>query len=454
MLTRLMPAGLMPAKLMPAKLMPDRLSQWLMALAIGGILATQALALTLYHSDRVRAVQSAESRQAAQCLAGFEQVLASEPPELRRAIMHPLLFRPRSEAPVDQPQGSAPAAGDRPPQGFLIHLPSIPGHEQTPPPAPDQPDHEDLLRQVQVHGSLPDGTALTLEAPPSLGQLFNLEFVAYVGGVIGVALIGAIWAITLATNPLRRLSEAADRFGTDVNAAPLAESGPREVRQAASAFNRMQRRLRQFIQDRTRMLAAMSHDLRTPLTRLRLRTELMEDAEQRDRMLGDLMEMEQMVGAALAFAREQATDEPAERHDLKRLADSVCADAIETGQDVHLGHADDVCVLMRPGALKRAIVNVVDNAAQYAGGAEVTVDADNDEAVLRVIDHGPGIPEAERENVLRPFYRCEGSRSRDTGGIGLGLSIASDAISAHGGRMALIETPGGGLTVEIRLPAA
>ena len=442
----------MLTRLMPAKLMPDRLSQWLMALAIGGILATQALALTLYHSDRVRAVQSAESRQAAQCLAGFAKVLASEPPELRRAIMHPLLFRARPDERGDQPQGAAPAAGDRPPQGFLIHLPSIAGHEPPPPALDDSP--EDLLRQVQVHGSLPDGTALTLEAPPSLGQLFNLEFVAYVGGVIGVALIGAIWAITLATNPLRRLSEAADRFGTDVNAAPLTETGPREVRQAASAFNRMQRRLRQFIQDRTRMLAAMSHDLRTPLTRLRLRTELMEDAEQRDRMLSDLMEMEQMVGAALAFAREQATDEPAERHDLRRLADSVCADAAETGQEVHLGHADDVYVLMRPGALKRAIVNVVDNAAQYAGDAEVTVGADHDEAVLRVIDHGPGIPEAERENVLRPFYRCEGSRSRDTGGIGLGLSIASDAISAHGGRMALLETPGGGLTVEIRLPAA
>ncbi len=202
------------------------------------------------------------------------------------------------------------------------------------------------------------------------------------------------------------------------------------------------------------MLAAISHDLRTPLTRLRLRTEMMEDAEQREKMLGDLMEMEQMVGASLAFAREESTSEPAALHNLRHLVESICADAIETGMPVRLCQAENAQILMRPGALKRAIVNIVDNAVQYGGAAEVSLLRADDEAVLRVIDHGPGIPDAERENVLRPFYRCEGSRSRDTGGIGLGLSIASDAISAHGGQMALLETPGGGLTVEIRLPAA
>ncbi len=201
------------------------------------------------------------------------------------------------------------------------------------------------------------------------------------------------------------------------------------------------------------MLAAISHDLRTPLTRLRLRTEMMEDAEQREKMLGDLMEMEQMVGASLAFAREESTTEPAEIHNLKHLVESVCADATETGMPVTLGTAEPVRILMRPGALKRAIVNILDNAVQYGGAAEVSLTRSEDEAVLRIVDHGPGIPESERENVLRPFYRCEGSRSRDTGGIGLGLSIASDAISAHGGQLALLETPGGGLTVEIRLPA-
>jgi hypothetical protein len=116
--------------------------------------------------------------------------------------------------------------------------------------------------------------------------------------------------------------------------------------------------------------------------------------------------------------------------------------------------AGSLPVLMRPRTFKRAIVNIIDNAVRYAGGAEIEVSRDRDEAVIRIADHGPGIPEAERENVLRPFYRCEGSRSRDTGGIGLGLSIASDTISAHGGKMALSETPGGGLTVEVRLPAS
>jgi signal transduction histidine kinase len=449
----------MLTRLMPARFMPDRLSQWVMALVIGGILLTQALALTLYHADRIRAVELAESRQAAQCLAGFEQVLASESPDRRRAIMHPLLFHQHPDNPSEQSPIAAappgfpppmPSGMDRPPQGFLIHLPAIADRgPPQPAPAPENPP-----QQVQVHGSLPDGTRMTLEAPPALGRLFTTEFVAYIGGVIGVALIGSIWAITLATNPLKRLSEAADRFGADVNAPPIIETGPREVRQAATAFNRMQRRLRQFIQDRTRMLAAISHDLRTPLTRLRLRTEMMEDAEQREKMLGDLMEMEQMVGATLAFAREESTDEPAARHDLRRLLESVRADAAEIGLPVTLGRADSAPILMRPGTLKRAVVNLVDNAVRYGGGAEVSLESAGDEAVLRVADHGPGIPEGERENVLRPFYRCEASRSRDTGGIGLGLSIASDAISAHGGRMTLLDTKGGGLTVEVRLPAA
>lgn len=439
---------------MLTRLLPDSLSQWLMALAIGGIFLTQALALSLYHADRIHAIERAESRQAAQCLAGFERVLASAPPALRREIMTPLLpglsgsDLPSAESPPDTPQ----AQPDRPPQGgFLIHLPTV--AERGPSlPAPNL-GQEEVLQQVEVHGRLPDGTTLTLEARPSLGRLFTTEFVAYVGGVVGVALIGSIWAITLATSPLRRLSMAADRFGTDVNAPPLAERGPREVRQAAAAFNRMQRRLRQFIQDRTRMLAAMSHDLRTPLTRLRLRAEMMDDAEQREKMLSDLMEMEQMVGASLAFARQENVDEPAERHDLADLVEAVAADAVEIGQSVALRSIASVPVLMRAGALKRAIVNVVDNAICYAGAADISLEREGEDAVLRVIDTGPGIPEAERENVVRPFYRCEGSRSRDTGGIGLGLSIASDAVSAHGGRMTLLDTPGGGLTVEIRLPA-
>jgi signal transduction histidine kinase len=291
-------------------------------------------------------------------------------------------------------------------------------------------------------------------------RFFTPSFAAYIAAVIAVGMIGSIWSVSLATKPLSRLSEAADRFGADVHAPPLAETGPREVKHAAAAFNRMQRRLRQFVTDRTRMLAAISHDLRTPLTRMRLRAEMMDEGEPRTKILADLQEMEDMVGATLAFARDENADEPSRPIDLAALLETIAADARDMDQQVSLhpasgpNGAGSLPVLMRPRTFKRAIVNIIDNAVRYAGGAEIEVSRDRDEAVIRIADHGPGIPEAERENVLRPFYRCEGSRSRDTGGIGLGLSIASDTISAHGGKMALSETPGGGLTVEVRLPAS
>jgi signal transduction histidine kinase len=202
------------------------------------------------------------------------------------------------------------------------------------------------------------------------------------------------------------------------------------------------------------MLAAISHDLRTPLTRMRLRTEMMDDGEQRSKMLSDLQEMEDMVGATLAFARDENADEPSRPLDLASLLDTIAADARDMEQPVTLDACPSITVLMRPRALKRAIVNIVDNAIRYGGRTELSLTRDREEAVIRIADHGPGITVAERENVLRPFYRCEGSRSRDTGGIGLGLSIASDTINAHGGTLALSETPGGGLTVEVRLPAS
>ncbi len=464
---------------MLSRLLPDRLSHWLVALVVGGILITQALALSLYHADRMRAVESAESRQAAECLEGFAKVLGPESPDHRRMMVRRLMFgdrfgppdgeRPpraaRSDAtppglPPDgdqlpdgpPPDGSLPPDGAHPPgffppPDFLIHLPDRPEGP------PLFIGDADFLHRVQARRTLADGTKLTLDAPLTLSSFFTGPFAAYITAIVAVGLLGSIWAVSLATKPLSRLSAAADRFGADVHAAPIAETGPREVKQAAVAFNRMQRRLRQFILDRTRMLAAISHDLRTPLTRMRLRTEMMDDGEQRAKMLNDLQEMEEMVGATLAFARDENADEPTRPIDLAALLDTIAADARDMDQPVTLAPCPSTTVMMRPRALKRAIVNIVDNAVRYGGSAELSLARDGDEAVIRIADRGPGVPSAERENVLRPFYRCEGSRSRDTGGIGLGLSIASDTVNAHGGTMALSETDGGGLTVEVRLPA-
>jgi signal transduction histidine kinase len=487
-----------------SRFIPDRLSQWMAALVVGGILLTQALALALYHADHVRALKTAESGQAAQCLAGFAQVLGPESLAHRQMMMRRLMFRrafglpPNREGPGQLDGSHPPDLGHPPDSGHPPDpgYPPDPGHpppDDGPPPdmqsgppdgthppddlhppglMPPPPDfsihlsdpgsgHRNLAledpdwgNRISAQSTLPDGTRLTLDTRPMLGQLFTPSFAAYFAALIGVAIMGSIWAVSLATRPLGRLSEAADRFGTDVNATPMPETGPREVRQAAAAFNRMQRRLRQFVLDRTRMLAAISHDLRTPLTRMRLRAEMVEDDEQRTKMLNDLHEMDEMIGATMAFAREENAEEKSEPTDLGCLLTVIADDAIETGQPVVKANIVPSTARVRPRAIKRALVNIVDNAVRYGGSATIGLARDGDDAVIRIVDRGPGIPAAERDAVLRPFYRCEASRSRDTGGIGLGLSIASDAISAHGGRMILSETPSGGLTVEVRLPAS
>jgi len=299
---------------MLSHILPDRLSHWLVALVIGGILVTQALALSLYHADRMQALETAQSHEAAECVAGFAQLLKAESPAHRRMMMRPLMFAHRDDGrggsppdfpddtgppspggpPLDgQPPDSAPPDGTHPPPNFLIHLPDA---------GTDHGaifDRPHLLAHIQAESILPDGTKLTLDAPQTLSRFLTPSFAAYIAAVMAVGMIGSIWSVSLATKPLSRLSDAADRFGTDVHAAPIEESGPREVKQAAIAFNRMQRRLRQFIMDRTRMLAAISHDLRTPLTRMRLRTEMMDDGDQRAKMLNDLQEMEDMVGKTI-----------------------------------------------------------------------------------------------------------------------------------------------------------
>jgi signal transduction histidine kinase len=281
-----------------------------------------------------------------------------------------------------------------------------------------------------------------------LGQLaLRLALVAIVVAPI------SFWAARKLSAPLAAFADAAEKLGVDSGAPPLREQGPRELRTATRAFNRMQERLRRFIDDRTRMLAAMSHDLRTPLTRLRLRAEFVEDPDQQRKMLAELDEMAAMVDATLAFAREDARREDARRLDLGELVASVCDDAVDANEDVTFEPAPRCEVLGRPIALRRAIANVVGNAVKYAGGARVRVAARGAEFAVEIDDDGPGIPEHEHERVFAPFYRLETSRSRDTGGTGLGLAVARSIVHAHGGDIRLAGRTGGGLRVTIFVPA-
>ena len=261
------------------------------------------------------------------------------------------------------------------------------------------------------------------------------------------------WASGWITAPLSAFAHAAERLGLDVNAPPLAEDGPEEVRVAAHAFNQMQTRIRSFVDDRLRMLAAISHDLRGPITRVRLRVEQMAiDAEAQRKSLADLDEMAQMVESSLAFARDEATTEASQPVDLAALLATICDDAVDSGHRAEFAFDGRLVFPGRPLALKRLFANLVDNAVRYGGRADVHAAIDKQMLQVTVEDEGPGIPESEMENVFKPFFRIERSRNKRTGGIGLGLATARTIARAHGGDVGLANRPEGGLQATVTLP--
>jgi signal transduction histidine kinase len=264
------------------------------------------------------------------------------------------------------------------------------------------------------------------------------------------------------TGPVGTLAEAAERLGRDVNAAPLPEGGPDEVARAAAAFNTMASRIRRFVQDRTFLLTAIGHDLRTPITRLKLRAEFIDDDELRTKFLADLDELDTMVSATLAFGRDTAGTEPAVPLDIVSLLRVVIDEAADTRPDLADGvtlaeGAERVTIRGRPVSLKRAFANLVGNALKYGGSAAVSVQPGQDaagRAYIRVLveDQGPGLPPEELDRVFDPFYRVENSRNRETGGTGLGLPIARNIFRAHGGDVTLANRQGGGVRAEVVLP--
>ncbi len=282
-----------------------------------------------------------------------------------------------------------------------------------------------------------------------LPERFWIHLSLTLGSVVAVAVI----AVRLVTRPIQRLSEAADAFGRDLDSPSLEESGPTETRQAAEAFNRMQERIRRLIAERSRALAAVSHDLRTPLTRMRLRAELVDDDELRNQFNADIDDMQAMVEATLDYLRGLSDSEPLQEIDVEALLQSLVADQQAIGRPVtFLSTSAAASYRGRLSGLKRAVANLVDNAVKYGREARVTVVDGPDCLRIMVEDNGPGIPEADLVRVTEPYVRLEGSRSRATGGVGLGLSIASDAARLHGGRLELENIPQGGLRAVLRLP--
>jgi signal transduction histidine kinase len=256
----------------------------------------------------------------------------------------------------------------------------------------------------------------------------------------------------MSTRPLKQLAQAAKDLGNDINHPPLRLAGSSEIRQASAAFNAMQARIRQYIFQRTQMLAAITHDLQTPLTRLRLRLEKVADPELQERLVGDLSAMQAMVREGLDLARSMDTTETMQPLDFDSLLDSVCSDASDAGQRVSLEGRAGMALMGRPLALRRCLVNLIDNAVKYGHEATVAVGRVPGAARIRIRDAGPGIAVGEQARVFEPFYRVESSRSRESGGTGLGLTIARNIAEQHGGSIALANHPEGGLEVTLVLP--
>jgi signal transduction histidine kinase len=301
---------------------------------------------------------------------------------------------------------------------------------------------------------LRDGTPLVLSILPPRSAT-SPERTDYRGTIslflLSIAFLAYLVA-RMTTRPLKQLAQAAKDLGNDINHPPLDLTGADEIRQASAAFNAMQARIRQYIFQRTQMLAAITHDLQTPLTRMRLRLEKVSEAELQQRLIGDLSAMQAMVREGLDLARSMDTTETMQMLDLDSLLDSVCADAADASQRVSLAGNANLALLGRPMDLRRCLVNLIDNAVKYGKAARVTVDRINGAARIRIRDAGPGIPDTELARVFDPFYRIEGSRSRESGGTGLGLTIARNIAEQHGGSIRLANHPEGGLEVTLMLP--
>ncbi|PWC34448.1 histidine kinase [Azospirillum sp. TSO35-2] len=438
------------------------------------LLLTQAISALVYLTDRSEGPPIHGPNVLVQRVTAIVQLVESTPVPGRdrvvRAIDDPVL---RVEWHPDRPPELEDYAGvrfdplkrrlreslDSPNRAIVVEVQRPPhdaDHRHPPPPFAGGEDNRHWGPHVRLSVRLTDGSWLSFTGgDPMAGPFGILRFVLWMGAMAGGILLVSLLAARRVTAPLAGFAAAAERLSVDGEAKPLPEQGPSELRAATRAFNRMQGRLARFVADRTQMLAAISHDLRTPITRLRLRAELVDDPEMQRRMLSDLDEMEAMISATLAFARDDAQREPRGRFDLADLLQSLCDDRVDAGHRAAYAGPAHAVAEGRPVALRRAFANLMDNAIAYGGGFTVRLEdgpGTDGHALIHVEDDGPGIPEAEFEKVFAPFYRLERSRSRDTGGVGLGLSTARTIIRGHGGDVTLANRPEGGLRVTVTLP--
>lgn len=422
-----------------------------------GLACVQAAGLLIHALDRVQLQRLADARDIGQRAITLYTTLVATPANEWPQVVDHLEPDPEIEATLtaapNQDLSPAPLAIQQLIRPYL-RVGAIP---------PALRPHRIVIRgsfeqQIVIALRLPDDRWLNLRIIIPLARLWHSPtFLAAFLLMTAAAALLTLWAVRRLTAPVRDLAAAAERLGRDVNAPVLPEDGPSEVANAARAFNTMAARIRRFVDDRTFLLTAIGHDLRTPITRLKLRAEWMPDDDQRQKMLADLDELEAMVNATLAFGRDTNTSEPAIALDLAVLLRTILDEAADThpeaGERLTYEGPEHLSVHARSLAIKRALSNLVANAIAYGGDAHVALHRSKaGNVTIRIADNGPGLALDQLERVFEPFHRLETSRSRETGGTGLGLPIARNILRAHGGEITLANRPEGGLVATATLP--
>jgi signal transduction histidine kinase len=439
---------------------PRTLAVRLFLLLLAGVLAAVLVTTGLAMRERGYLLQSFREHAAAERIADMLHLLAALPPEQRSAAVHAL---PSGQWHVETGENASTESAHPSLPTFATVMaeavgPSIrveAAWRTRDPACRDGPGKCPPVRTVGARVLFADGQRVLIEEtreppPPHLPR--GAPFIANLLILAGILAVVAWFAVRLVLQPLRRLSQAAEAFGRDPEHPPMDESGPIELQQAVRTFNRMREHLRSYIEERTRILAAITHDLKTPLTRVRLRLEQCEDERLRARLAEDVAAMQTLVNEGLALARSLDSGQPLQTIDLGALLQSLCDDAVDAGWEARFEGPYGALIAGRLEALRRSLLNLIDNAVKYGREAEVTLERSGENWQVLVRDRGPGIPERHLDDVMQPFFRLETSRSRDTGGTGLGLPIAANLLAAQGGTLSLHNRPDGGLEARVRLP--
>ena len=449
-----------------SRLLPRSLVGRLGLVLVIAVVVAQGIAVAIFISETSRVSRALSRTQAVDRMATLVRAIDAVPPSSRGDIIQAFESRSHHYSASDMPLVAAAATGEQEQQiaQRLRRLTRKRAHDtrialvERNRDAQDEEESVDLLgspRALEMSVQLADGSWLNDVAPlrPLILPAVNVAnaWLYILAGSVMAVIVVVVFGVRWVTRPLTALADAADRVGRGESVELLTVRGPYEVERTVTAFNVMQQRLSHFMNDRLAMLAAISHDLRTPMTAARLRAEMIDDTEVRDAIVRSMTEMQSIIESTLSFARDETSSEEPHVIDLTSLIEAIADDLASIAGQITVGGYDHVPYRCRPALLRRALTNLISNAVKYGKRAKITVHLTNGNAHIVIDDEGPGLPQDQLERVFEPFVRIEQTRSRETGSVGLGLSIARTIIRAHGGEVTLQNLPDG-LRAEVVLP--